>query len=279
MKRLICLLMMLAMALTAACALGDYAPDTRTLEDTIVFEAETIDVTIDRWRYTYGEDEVRLFIADVQITDPSQILTAFAGGRYHKERREVPTVMAEETGAVLAFNADFYNYNNDISLVIRNGVLYRDRYSARDLLTIDTDGQLGGILAKDRKRGNGEAYIEQGMFNCFEFGPMLVMDNQPLPLPAKYYIDTSDKTREPRTAIGQIGENHYVVIVADGRREGWSDGMTLQEMQWLFMDLGCTLGYNLDGGGSSALVLNGELINKVSGGEQRPVGEILYFSL
>ena len=73
--------------------------------------------------------------------------------------------------------------------------------------------------------------------------------------------------------------NHYVFLVADGRRDGWSDkGMTLQEMQKVFVEQGCQVAYNLDGGGSATMVLNGERVNKTSGSRERNVSDIIYFT-
>ena len=73
--------------------------------------------------------------------------------------------------------------------------------------------------------------------------------------------------------------NHYVIIVADGRRDGWSDlGMTLQELQEVFVEQGCRIAYNLDGGGSATMVLEGERVNKGSASRERSVSDILYFT-
>ena len=69
---------------------------------------------------------------------------------------------------------------------------------------------------------------------------------------------------------------HYVFVVADGRRSGWSDkGMTLWELQRIMYEEGCQVAYNLDGGGSATLYFNGEVINQPSGGSQRKVSDIV----
>ena len=54
--------------------------------------------------------------------------------------------------------------------------------------------------------------------------------------------------------------------------------MTLQELQQVFVEQGCRIAYNLDGGGSATLVLNGERINKSSGSRERDVSDIIYFT-
>lgn len=75
-----------------------------------------------------------------------------------------------------------------------------------------------------------------------------------------------------------VDKNHYVVIVVDGRRNGWSEkGMTLPELQQLFIEQGCQIAYNLDGGGSTSLVVDGKKLNRASGSREREVSDIVYF--
>jgi large repetitive protein len=83
--------------------------------------------------------------------------------------------------------------------------------------------------------------------------------------------------RHPRTAVGwnrDAGVFYFVVV--DGRQPPYSDGMTLPELTWLFRRLGATHALNLDGGGSTALVVRGALVNRPSDPEgERPVGNAL----
>jgi len=73
--------------------------------------------------------------------------------------------------------------------------------------------------------------------------------------------------RNPRTAIGYTKDNHIILITADGR-EGSSIGMTLVELGRLMQSLGCVNAMNLDGGGSTVMYVNGNIVNKppVKGG-------------
>ena len=64
----------------------------------------------------------------------------------------------------------------------------------------------------------------------------------------------------PRTAVGMIDKNHYVFVVADGRTSE-NDGLSIEELAAFMKELGVTCAYNLDGGGSSTMVYNGEVIN------------------
>jgi hypothetical protein len=71
--------------------------------------------------------------------------------------------------------------------------------------------------------------------------------------------------RHPRTAVGMdLQRNRLWIVVADGRRDGIAEGMTLPELADLFQALGVTEALNLDGGGSSTMVVRGRLMNRPS---------------
>ena len=250
-----------------------------SLTDTSYASSDGTSVTITRGSYGSGSDAATYYVADVVVSDATDLRSAFAGNAFGGNITDLVSTIATQNNAVLAINGDYYNYKDKYGLIIRNGVLYRDKPSTRDLLLVDQSGRMSGVLAADRQEGMGQSYIDAGIVQSFEFGPLLVLDGEKTELPAKYIIYTGDTVREPRTAIGQVDENHFVVIVADGRRDGWSDkGMTLQEMQQVFLDAGCHIAYNLDGGGSATMVLGGALVNKTSGSRERNVSDILYFT-
>lgn len=76
--------------------------------------------------------------------------------------------------------------------------------------------------------------------------------------------------RHPRTGIGRRADGRLLLIVVDGRRRA-SVGMTLVEFARLFKSLGATHALNLDGGGSSTMVVKGSIKNVPSDGRERPV--------
>lgn len=83
--------------------------------------------------------------------------------------------------------------------------------------------------------------------------------------------------RHPRTAIGwDAGQRILYLVVVDGRQPPYSDGMTLPELTRLFRRLGATDALNLDGGGSTAMVVAGTVVNRPSDAEgERAVGNAL----
>ena len=68
--------------------------------------------------------------------------------------------------------------------------------------------------------------------------------------------------KEPRTAVGLIGENHYLMVVAEGRLPQ-AKGMTLNQLAQLMAARGCTEAFNLDGGHTSALIFMGKRLNRI----------------
>lgn len=84
---------------------------------------------------------------------------------------------------------------------------------------------------------------------------------------------------EPRTGIGYISPNHFIIIVVDGRKASYSNGLTLKEFAKEFLDCGCVEAYNLDGGGSSTMCFNGRIVNNPlgkNGAYERSVSDIIY---
>ena len=94
-------------------------------------------------------------------------------------------------------------------------------------------------------------------------GPILIKNGKKIDLKRK-------PVRHPRTAIG-FSDEHFFLVVVDGRQEGLSVGMTLKELASLMLSLGCKEAMNLDGGGSSTFYLGGKVLNSPSDGRQRSV--------
>ena len=76
--------------------------------------------------------------------------------------------------------------------------------------------------------------------------------------------------RAPRTAIGIRADGTILIVVVDGR-SSISAGMTLNELADYMVKLNANKAMNFDGGGSSEMVLNGEVVNVPSDGQERPI--------
>ena len=76
----------------------------------------------------------------------------------------------------------------------------------------------------------------------------------------------------PRTAMGYTKDNHLIVLVVEGRNNRIAEGASLVQLANIFISLGCEEALNLDGGGSSCLLINGIETIKPSDKEgERPV--------
>lgn len=85
--------------------------------------------------------------------------------------------------------------------------------------------------------------------------------------------------KHPRTLIGYTGDNKIVVMVVEGRNPGIADGVTLLQAAKLLKELNCREGLNLDGGGSSCMLINGKpTIMPSDKGVQRPVPAVFIIS-
>jgi hypothetical protein len=87
------------------------------------------------------------------------------------------------------------------------------------------------------------------------------------------------ETRHPRTAVAKLKDGKFLMITVDGRQEGWSVGMNLNELAAFLLELGATDAMNLDGGGSTTMFLDGKVVNKPSDkeGERSVSDAILVF--
>ena len=232
-----------------------------------------ISITITKYR----EYDTDIYVADVTVTDASYLKTAFADSTYGKNITEKTSVIADESGAVLAINGDFYGAQNS-GYVIRNGKIYRDTVSdsSQEDLVIYEDGSFeivteGSVSASELLAG--------GAVQVLSFGPGLI-ENGEISVTENEEVDKA-KTSNPRTAIGQISDLHYVMVVSDGRTNE-SSGLSLNELAEFMQGLGVTTAYNLDGGGSSTMVFNGTVINNPttngSSIKERSVSDIVCFA-
>lgn len=223
-----------------------------------------------------GAEALAWYAATVELTDATVLRAAFARDEAGQNITEEPSEIAARQGAVLAINGDYYGFRDD-GIVIRNGVIYRDE-PAREGLVLHRDGR---VEVYDETATSAEALLADGAWNTLSFGPAVLVDGSVPAGVEDVEIDTnfgnhSIQGEQPRTAIGVIGDNHLVLLVVDGRSEGYSRGVGLTELGEILADLGCTTGYNLDGGGSSVMIFDGEVITQPSNGGERATSDILY---
>jgi len=85
-------------------------------------------------------------------------------------------------------------------------------------------------------------------------------------------------SHEPRTALGYNNQK-LILIVVDGRQPGYSTGLSLYELANIMLELGATEAINLDGGSSSTFVVDGEVVNRPSGHQERDVLNAVFITV
>ena len=220
-------------------------------------------------------ENTQVYIADITVSSSDYLKTAFAQNTYGTNVTAKTSVTAAENNAILAVNGDYYGANST-GYVIRNGVVYRDTVredSSNGDLAIYKDGSFKVIYEDEI---SADQLVKDGVVNLLAFGPSLVEDGE-------ITVNTNSEVGQsmasnPRTAIGIIDENHYIIVVSDGRTSE-SEGLSLYQLAEVMKSYGVKTAYNLDGGGSSTLYFNGQVINKPTTNgtiSERAVSDIVY---
>jgi exopolysaccharide biosynthesis protein len=113
--------------------------------------------------------------------------------------------------------------------------------------------------------------------NILGAGPQLIKEGK---------IDITDKRekmiagfatdRHPRTAVARLNSGKLLLVAIDGRQPGVSVGMSLQELAELLLEFGATDAINLDGGGSTTMVIQNKIVNRPSDQTgERPVSDAI----
>lgn len=201
----------------------------------------------------------------LKVKDPARVKVGAT--RYLGKTGEKAEDIAAETGAVAVINGGEFNDplgngngGQPLGILISGGkILYKDRVKMYDIIGMDRNNVLvlgHYSLAQIQKMGIRDAVT---------FSPFLVVNGQPA-------ITHGDGGWgiAPRTAIGQLRDGTILMLVIDGRQIG-SLGATLKEVQDIMLEYGAYNVANLDGGASTVLYYQHEIINHPSSqyGERR----------
>jgi hypothetical protein len=115
-----------------------------------------------------------------------------------------------------------------------------------------------------------------GIPNAVGGGPVIVRDGSPVFRANEAFLTYQLSPRHPRTAVGQLADGRVLMVVVDGRRPGYSVGMTNFELAQALVRLGAVTASGFDAGGSSTLAFNGSLLSRPSDpGGERPASTAL----
>ena len=234
--------------------------------DEMSYKSHDLSIEINK----YSKNDIVYFVSEVYVRDMNNFISAFAEDKFGSAT-DITSNISKDNDAVFAVSGDYYNAR-DTGIVIRNSILYRTQKDLeRDLLAVYGDGSLKGY---DINEIEVEALVDENVVHTFVFGPLLISNYEEV----IDYDDTDMTRRHPRCAIGIVEPYHYYFIVADGRSQGYSIGMTIFELSQKFKELNCETAYILDGGRSATMVFMGNLINLPIGiPRQREIGDIICF--
>jgi Phosphodiester glycosidase/FlgD Ig-like domain len=105
-------------------------------------------------------------------------------------------------------------------------------------------------------------------------GPRLVTGGVPVYQAGEAFLSTQLAPRNPRTAVGQLGNGRILMVAVDGRAS-WSAGVTNSQLARLMADLGAQTAMALDAGGSTTMAFDGHVLNHPSDGGERAVADSL----
>ena len=171
------------------------------------------------------------------------------------------TALAKEQEAIVAINASGFSTTNNglvpTGTVIQNGKVVsiggRNRHGG-GLIGFTKDHVL--MLTTE----GAQAAIKDGMWDAMTWGPFLIVNGEPNDV-----VGNGGWGVANRTAIAQRKDGIVLFLVIDGRGANDSEGISIADMIPLLQKYKAYNAANLDGGGSSMLVINNELINNPRG--------------
>ena len=231
------------------------------------YNDDNINITINEIR----KYDTTIYIADIVIDDISYLKRAFAFNTYGRNISDTTSNIADDNNAILAINGDYYGFRNN-GYVVANGKIYRNTSNNNEALVIYNDGTFNIINESTTNLSS-----LKNIYQVFSFGPALIK-NSNINVNANTEVGQA-MASNPRTAIGITKSGHYLFVVSDGRTND-SKGLSLYELATIMEELGCVTAYNLDGGGSTTMYFNGEVINNPTTNgrriSERKVSDIVY---
>ncbi|WP_379127235.1 phosphodiester glycosidase family protein [Paenibacillus sp. sgz500958] len=171
--------------------------------------------------------------------------------------------MVERTGAIAGVNAGGFadpnwkgNGFKPIGVVISQGKLYYNGLGGKESTQIVGLDKQGKMIAG---KYTLEELSELGVQEAVTFQPRLIVNGKGL---IKNAADGWGIA--PRTAMGQRGDGAIIFVVIDGRQPSYSIGANLYDVQQILLKHGAVIAANLDGGSSTVLVKDHEILNKPS---------------
>lgn len=250
-----------------------FSPDVAIMEDTTIryYLDETILVitwkqVINNCVYTFSE---------VKISDPSQFRRYLAGGEYGSGKLAIPTELASNVNAIVASSGDYYQFRN-AGVIVYEGKVCRVSGGA-DTCYIDNQGNLHFTpVSQTMTMESAQQFVDENqILFSVAFGPILVQNGEKYQFGAYGLGEVNDQFA--RAALCQMDDLHYLLMNAN--KEGpYISYQNMYQFADVVYGTGCRDAYALDGGQTAVIVMDSELINRVTYGYQRKISDIIYFA-
>ena len=210
------------------------------------------------------------------IYDPSKVklgVSKGTGNELSSSYGQYITQISSRYNAVIATNAGgFYDPDWNSTGGVPHGIVISDgKLIANNSKATGSGGLIG--FNKENKlilsRISASQALKQGIRDAVDFGPFLIVNGK-----SSFINGNGGWGEAPRTAIGQRADGIVLLLVIDGRQVG-SMGADMNDLTRVMLDYGAINAANLDGGTSTAMSLNGEIVSNPRNGnfqaKTRPV--------
>lgn len=228
-------------------------------------------------------DNRLISFVEVKVSDGSQFRRKIAGDSYSSSMQYYCTELTSQSNAVVGLNADFYAFRN-LGITCFDGTIYRfgespyekyQLYNCLDTLWVDKNGDFSFF---ERGTATTKEDLQQYVTDndikfCISFGPILVKDG--VAQTTNTYPIGQTNENYSRAGIGQVDARHYLYMMVGN--EGPMT-CTTNEFAVYMQQKGVIQGYNMDGGQTGEIVMNGAAYNYIDFGNERAVSDIIYFA-
>ena len=232
------------------------------------YSSPEVSVTVETVVTGEGRQKITYYVADVYIASIENFKTHTPHGQMIYFDTQEAEEMAADSNAILAMSGDFLTYQKN-GFLVRNGQAYVANRNFAPICVLYPDGTMQTYAAGKYRV---DEIMAKNPVHVWSFGPAL-LDDSGAPL-SKFDVSTAVGYPNPRCGIGYYEPGHYLFVTVDGRQDNHSKGMLLGELAQVFAERGCKVAYNLDGGGTSVMLFDGDRVSKQSNG-QRELGDIL----
>lgn len=250
--------------------------------DTPVWEHDKIyyyyDETILAIAWKQKIDGCIFTLAEIKVADGSQFRRFLAGGEFGSDKQFVTTEMAASVNAIVATSGDFYKFRQN-GIVVYDGQVQRFEGKHIDTCFIDDKGDL--LLSYKKEFSNkdeAQAFVDENNVRfSLVFGPILVDNYEAIKTTGYPLGEVFDEYT--RAAVCQVGEKHYMFAnVTTEPDYGFLRRMTINQFAKALAGIGVQKAYALDGGQTTVICMQDQLISYPDYGTQRRISDIIYFA-